>query len=157
MRRAACFERVTRSEFIKSAPSSAYDRIRLPQRATSGAAGYDFTAPVDISIEPGEAATVPTGIRVRLEEDVALLLLPRSGLGFAYRMQLANTMGLIDSDYYGAANQGHIFARIVNGGDQRLVIHAGERFCQGILVPYLLTYDDEPSGNREGGIGSTGL
>ena len=77
-----------------------YDDIPLPSRATTGSAGYDFKAPFAFALEPGETIKIPTGIRVRIESGWWLGCLPRSGLGFKYRLQLNNTMGVIDSDYY---------------------------------------------------------
>lgn len=89
--------------------------IPLPRRATAGSAGYDFVCPVDVTLAPGEAVTIPTGIRCEMEPGWVLLLFPRSGLGFRHRLSLANTVGVIDSDYFHADNEGHILVRIVNG------------------------------------------
>lgn len=86
-----------------------YDRISLPQRATRGSAGYDFYTPAAFTIKPGETVKIPTGIRVEMEADWVLKCYPRSGLGFKYRLQLNNTVGIIDSDYYYSDNEGHIF------------------------------------------------
>ena len=83
-------------------------RSGFPKRATSGSAGYDFYAPCGISLKPGETVKVLTGIRARIDEGWVLTLYPRSGLGFRYRLQLNNTVGVIDSDYYGSDNEGHI-------------------------------------------------
>ncbi len=77
-----------------------YDSIKLPQRATKGSAGYDFYTPVNVVLNPGESVKIPTGIRVEMEEDWVLKLYPRSGLGFKFRLQLNNTVGIIDSDYF---------------------------------------------------------
>ena len=134
-----------------------YDAIKLPARATAGSAGYDFYAPVDVTLHPGETVKIPTGIRVRMQEDWVLMCFPRSGLGFKYRLQLNNTVGIIDSDYYGAANEGHIFARITNDSNEEKVceIAAGTGFMQGIFVPYGITEDDAATEVRTGGFGST--
>ena len=89
-----------------------YDELKLPCRATSGSAGYDFFAPVAITLKPGETVKVPTGIRAEMECDWVLKIYPRSGLGFKYRLQLNNTVGIIDSDYFYSDNEGHIFIKI---------------------------------------------
>ena len=130
--------------------------IPLPQRATAGSAGYDFICPADITLQPGEAVTIPTGIRCEMQPGWVLMLFPRSGLGFKHQVRLANTVGVIDSDYFHAANEGHIMVRIVNGGDHAVSIAKGERFCQGVFLPHGLAEEDEVLADREGGFGSTG-
>ena len=87
-----------------------YNNINLPQRATRGSAGYDFYSPDKFILKPGESIKIPTGIRVRMEAGWVLKCYPRSGLGFKFRLQLDNTVGIIDSDYYYSDNEGHIFA-----------------------------------------------
>ena len=81
-----------------------YEEIKLPVRATSGSAGYDFFSPLSFELKPGETIKIPTGIRVQMEEGWVLKLYPRSGLGFKYRLQLNNTVGIIDSDYFYSDN-----------------------------------------------------
>ena len=134
-----------------------YDNLKLPKRATKGSAGYDFYAPFKITLKPGETIKVPTGIRVYMEENWVLKLYPRSGLGFKYRLQLNNTVGIIDSDYYYSDNEGHIFAKITNDSNENKVveIEAGTGFMQGIFVEYGITFDDDASKIRNGGFGST--
>ena len=85
---------------------AAYERIRLPERATSGSAGYDFFAPVGFELGAGEGIKIPTGIRALIEDGWVLSIYPRSGLGFKYRLQLDNTVGIIDSDYASSDNEG---------------------------------------------------
>lgn len=135
----------------------AYDTLALPTRATSGSAGYDFKAPFSFTLAPGATLKVPTGIRVKIDEGWWLGCLPRSGLGFKYRMQLNNTMGVIDSDYYHSDNEGHIFAKITNDSNEgkELEIKAGDGFLQAIFIPYGITYSDNADGVRNGGMGST--
>ena len=99
-----------------------YDDIKLPKRATKGSAGYDFFAPFDIVLEPGKTIKIPTGIRAQMEDNYVLKLYPRSGLGFKYRLQLNNTVGIIDSDYYYSDNEGHIFAKITNDSNEGKVL-----------------------------------
>ena len=130
--------------------------IPLPQRATAGSAGYDFICPADITLQPSEAVTIPTGIRCEMQPDWVLMLFPRSGLGFKHQVRLANTVGVIDADYFRAANEGHIMVRIVNGGDHAVSIAKGERFCQGVFLPHGLAEEETVLAGREGGFGSTG-
>lgn len=134
-----------------------YEEIRLPKRATSGSAGYDFYAPVTFVIRPGETVKIPTGIRVEMEEDWVLKCYPRSGLGFKYRLQLNNTVGIIDSDYFYSDNEGHIFAKLTNDSNEgkTVEIPGGTGFMQGIFVEYGITVDDDATEVRNGGFGST--
>ena len=129
----------------------------IPTQATAGSAGYDFFAPVDLVLAPGETIKIPTGVRVWMEQDWVLKCYPRSGLGFKYRLQLNNTVGIIDSDYYNSDNEGHIFAKLTNDSNEEktVQIKAGEGFMQGIFVEYGITVDDEASAVRNGGFGST--
>ena len=119
--------------------------IRLPERATAGSAGYDFFMPEDMVVKPGKTVKIPTGIRVRMEEEWVLKCYPRSGLGFKYRLQLNNTVGIIDSDYfYSDTNEG-----------KTVELKAGTGFMQGIFVEYGITVDDDVQTERNGGFGST--
>lgn len=100
---------------------------------------------------------MPTGIRVKINDGWVLKLYPRSGLGFKYRLQLNNTVGIIDSDYFESDNEGHIFAKITNDSNEgkTLEIGAGSGFMQGIFVEYGITLDDVAEEKRNGGFGST--
>ena len=104
-----------------------------------------------------ETANIPTGIRVLIEDGWVLKIYPRSGLGFKYRLQLNNTVGIIDSDYSRSDNEGHIFIKVTNDSNEgkTLSIPAGTGFAQGIFVEYGITVDDDASGVRNGGFGST--
>ena len=134
-----------------------YENLKLPARATGGSAGYDFFAPVDLTLAPGETVKIPTGVRVRMDSEWLLSCYPRSGLGFKYRLQLDNTVGIIDSDYYYSDNEGHIFAKVTNDTkDGRTVaVGAGCGFMQGIFTEYGITLDDHVEEVRNGGFGST--
>lgn len=136
---------------------SIYGYLKLPERATRGSAGYDFYAPVDIELAPGETCKIPTGIRVKIATDWVLKCYPRSGLGFKFRLQLNNTVGIIDSDYYYSDNEGHIFAKITNDSNEgkTVKVPAGTGFMQGIFVEYGITMDDDVTAVRNGGFGST--
>ncbi len=134
-----------------------YTNIKLPERKTIGSAGYDFHIPFDITLSPGQSVLIPTGIRCSMEPGWVLNLYPRSSLGFKYRLQLNNTVGIIDSDYYHSDNEGHIMAKITNDSIEGSImkLNAGDGFIQGIFVEYGITVDDETDGVRNGGTGST--
>ena len=134
-----------------------YDNIKLPKRATSGSAGYAFYSPITINLAPSRTIKIPTGIRCRMEDNWVLKLYPRSGLGFKYRLQLNNTVGIIDSDYFYSDNEGHIMAKITNDTNENktVSIESGKGFMQGIFVQYGITVDDDANGVRMGGFGST--
>ena len=132
-----------------------FGALRLPKRATAGSAGYDFYAPLDIDLAPGDTVKIPTGMRARIAPGWVLMLFPRSGLGFTYHLQLNNTVGVVDSDYFAARNEGHIFIKLHNAGDRPLRVGAGEAFAQGVFLPFGITEDDDAGGLRVGGFGST--
>ncbi len=165
MKRIAKFEKVSLEQFLagtqgilkEDEAKEVYDSLPLPKRATKGSAGYDFYTPYPIVLKPGETVKIPTGVRVWMEENWVLKCYPRSGLGFKYRLQLNNTVGIIDSDYYYSDNEGHIFAKITNDSneDKTVELNAHEGFMQGIFVEYGITIDDEADGVRNGGFGST--
>lgn len=155
MKRIARFEKVSLSEYEKAAPKELYESIKLPARATAGSAGYDFFAPESFSLAPSETIKIATGIRVKIEEGWVLSVYPRSSLGFKYRLMLDNTVGIIDSDYYFAENEGHIFIKMTNCGAKPLFVEAGKAFAQGVFTEFGITYDDDCTAARSGGIGST--
>ena len=166
MKKIAKFEKVSfenfKSAFESDFPQfedvkTIYDNIKLPKRATTGSAGYDFFTPCPITLAPGETVKIPTGIRAWIENGWVLKLYPRSGLGFKFRLQLNNTVGIIDSDYYYSDNEGHIFCRITNDSNENKTVSldAGDGFCQGIFIEYGITIDDDTNGVRNGGFGST--
>lgn len=134
-----------------------YKNIETPKRGTKGSAGYDFYAPFDFELKPGETMTIPTGIRCKIDDGWFLMCVPRSGLGFKFKMQLYNTIGIIDSDYYGADNEGHIMLKIYNDSPEgkTVAVKQGNGMMQGILIPYGITEDDAAGTERTGGFGST--
>lgn len=134
-----------------------YEGIKLPCRATSGSAGYDFFSPIEFTLKPEQTIKIPTGIRVEISDGWVLKCYPRSGLGFKYRLQLNNTVGIIDSDYFYSDNEGHIFSKITNdtNEDKTLTVEKGTGFMQGIFVEYGVTVDDQATQVRNGGFGST--
>ena len=125
------------TEAVKELVRKVYDDIKLPKRATKGSAGYDFYAPIKFKLQYGQAITIPTGIRCIMEDDKVLQLYPRSGQGFKTGVRLANTVGIIDSDYAQSDNEGHIMVRLINTGMKKdLEVEAGGAFCQGIFYNY---------------------
>lgn len=134
-----------------------YHSINLPKRSTKGSAGYDFYADRDYVIQNGESAVITTGIACQMDDNYVLMLFPRSGLGFKTSMRLANTVGIIDSDFVNGETCGHILVKMINhDSDAPVIIKRGERFCQGVLLPFGITVDDDIDDDRAGGIGSTG-
>ena len=168
----AQFEKVSYEEFKKSyiklfqgynekELQEIYDNIKLPKRSTTGSAGYDFFIPFTKIFEHGDSYVIPTGIRCHFySSDFSLDLYPRSGLGFKHRLSLANTVGIIDSDYYFSDNEGHIQAKLCYDGfdnnKEPIELTQGDRFIQGIFHKYYITVDDDAEGKRTGGFGSTG-
>ena len=166
MKKIAKFEKVSLAQFAEAwrgqfgtenGAETALTAIPMPRRATSGSAGYDFALPYDLELKPGETAKIPTGIRAKIAEGWVLMIYPRSGLGFKYRMQLNNTVGVIDSDYYNSDNEGHIFIKITNDTNEgkTISLKAGDGFAQGIFMEFGIVEDDEADGVRNGGFGST--
>lgn len=133
-------------------------KIKFPRRATHGSAGYDFFANENITINPQDSVVIDTHLKVDIDEGWFLMIVPRSGLGFKYRVSLANTVGIIDSDYYCLEpGKGVIKIKLYNPGDVAIEIPKGKAFAQGIFVPFGITEDDCPaSEDRNGnGFGST--
>lgn len=161
MKRIAIFEKVSPEQFkqvyTNADAESIYGAIKLPKRATAGSAGYDFFAPFDIELKAGETVKIPTGIRVKMEDGWFLSIYPRSGLGFKFRLQLDNTVGIIDKDYYDSDNEGHIMIKLTNDSKEGKTVNitAGSGFAQGIFTEFGITVDDDADGVRNGGFGST--
>lgn len=134
-----------------------YDNVKIPVRATKGSAGYDFFSPGHIILEPGKSIKIPTGIRCSIVGDWFLSIFPRSGQGFKYGLRLANTTGIIDSDYLLSDNEGHIMIKFLNDSciNKTIDIAAGQGVAQGIFMPFGLTFDDDVIEMRNGGFGST--
>lgn len=170
MNRIAKFEKVSYEQFEKdwlsfeaenkiALPESCikeiYDNIKLPKRATSGSAGFDFYTPIGFNLNIRETIKIPTGIRCKMDAGWVLKIYPRSGLGFKYCEMLANTVGIIDEDFYYSDNEGHIHIKILNNGNNSFSVEEGKGFCQGIFVPFGITVDDDVETKRNGGWGST--
>lgn len=178
MNRIAKFEKVSKKQFKKdwldafpnefneldenvtnNIINEIYDSIKLPKRATKGSAGYDFYCPSNLELGVDKSVKIPTGIRCKMDSGWVLTGFPRSGHGFKYGIHLANTVGIIDEDYYYSDNEGHIFIKLVNdsiiGMAQPIEIQKGTAFCQGLFLPFGITVDDEVTDIRNGGMGST--
>ena len=156
------FEKVSYNQYLEAIGGDIdlfdeYNDIIIPKRATMGSAGYDFFAPFTFTLNPNETIKIPTGIRVILDSDKFLAIYPRSGLGFKFRLQLDNTVGIIDSDYCNSDNEGHIFIKITNDGREgkSITINKGDGIAQGIITQFFKTDDDNSEGIRNGGFGST--
>lgn len=155
------FERVTLAQYMRDNLYQylEYDDIKLPLRATKSSCGYDIYSTMDFTLKPRQTILVPTGIKVELDNDKTLIIAPRSGQGFKYKVQLYNTIGVIDADYYGNINNdGHIWVKLYNDSPdgESLVVKKGDAICQGIIVKYYTVEDEEEVKNeRQGGFGST--
>lgn len=140
------FEKISFEQFKKDIEDNLelYEDYKLPKRETIHAAAYDFYALYDYTLKPGEIMKIPTGVKVIMESDDALLLIDRSSMGFKWNVRLCNQVGLIDADYYNNLdNEGHVWIRIQNEGTENYVVKAGDGMCQGMFVKYLKTNDDD--------------
>lgn len=131
--------------------------ITLPERKTAKSAGYDLAAAETVVLQPQTVTVVPTGLKAYMGDDEYLSIFIRSSLAFKKGLMLANSTGIVDSDYYNNSdNEGHIMIAYYNTKDTPYTIEKGERIGQGIFMKYLTMTDDSASGIRTGGIGSTG-
>ena len=152
------FEKVSKAEFEKANADIAYEELTLPNRATKFAAGYDIKSTLSFTLEPGEDIVIPSGFKAYMQVGEMLALFPRSGMGFKYQIQLANTVGIGDGDYYNCeSNEGHYFIKLVNRGKKSWEVKVGDGIGQAIFMPILLADgDDFETGElRTGGFGST--
>ena len=168
MRQVAKFSKVSMSQWTEAIRNQTdaiteesveelYNGIKLPQRATVGSAGYDLYSPIWIELGPGEDVIFPLGIRCEIDDGWFLGIFPRSGLGFKYYLRLANLTGIIDGDYANSDNEGHIMMKLRNESvDKTVTINRGDAIAQAIFLPFGVTKDDDATGIRNGGFGSTG-
>lgn len=134
-----------------------FNNIALPTRKTTGSAGYDFSTIEDLVIKPGEIVLAKTGVKAYMQDDEVLKIYPRSSLAVKKKVNLANNVGIIDSDYFeNEDNDGHIMIPLHNFGSDTITIKNGERIAQGIFQKYLVADKDEADAIRSGGFGSTG-
>jgi dUTP pyrophosphatase len=146
----ARFFEVVKDEFRKNE-----GEIKLPTRATEHSAGYDFYSPIDVVIQPNEMVMIWTDVKAHMYYDNVLLMIPRSSMG-KHPVMISNTIGCIDSDYYSnESTDGNIGLRLLNLGSTPYEIKVGDRIGQGIFVKYGTVKDDNASGVRTGGFGSS--
>jgi dUTP pyrophosphatase len=137
------------------------DGFKKPRRGTKKSAGYDIFNNSNSTIVIPQGTTgskIPTGIKAYMPDDNVLLAVPRSSMGFSNSTRLANTIGIVDADYYNnPKNEGEIFVKL-RSPEVDLIIQPGEAICQVIFTNYYITDDDSETvgGDRVGGIGSTG-
>ena len=134
--------------------------INLPIRKTKYSAGYDIEAAEDVIIPSFKKGTNPTlvktGLKAYMQDDEMLLLYNRSSNPKKKGLILANSVGVVDKDYYGNVdNDGHIMFAFYNIKDEDVEIKKGDAIGQAIFQKYLITDDDSAEGEREGGFGST--
>ena len=154
------FEKISFDQFKNdvSDDKAMYENYSLPKRSTINSAGYDFEALYDFVIKPGQIKKIPLGIKASMNSNEVLLLLVRSSQGFKYNVRMCNQVGVIDSDYYNNVdNEGHIFIKLQNHGDNDYVVKTGDKICQGIFINYFVVDNEEKiERKRLSGIGSTG-
>ena len=130
--------------------------IKLPVRSDPRSAGYDFYSTVDIVIPPNESKLFFTDVKAYMDDDEVLMLYVRSSMGKKH-VVIANGTGIIDASYYNNPdNDGNIGFRLLNLGKEDYVIRRGDRVGQGVFMKYLITDDDNATGERTGGFGSSG-
>jgi dUTP pyrophosphatase len=154
------FEKISYTQFKKDNIDTmcGYEQIKLPQRATKSSAGYDIYSVKSFELKPRQSILLPTGIKVQVDSDKAFFIIPRSGQGFKYKVQLYNTIGLIDADYYNnEKNEGHIWVKLYNDSPdgETLKVEQGDSICQGVILKYYTIDNDCADGVRKGGFGST--
>ena len=134
--------------------------INLPERKTKFSSGYDIEAAEDViipSFKKGMKPTIiKTGVKAYMQDNEYLMLVNRSSNPGKKGLIMANSVGIIDKDYYGnAENDGHIMFAFYNIKDEDIEIKKGERIGQAIFTPYLLVDNDNANVERTGGFGST--
>ena len=154
------FEVISINQFNKDFKDTdtKYEDIIIPKRSTKFSAGYDFYMPYDLTIKKNEVVLIPTGIKVILNHDEFLGIYVRISLGFKYNLRMCNQVGIIDSYYYNnTSNEGHMFVKLKNEGDNDIVLKKHDRYVQGIIQKYYIVDNEkEIEDIRVGGIGSSG-
>ena len=154
------FEKISFDQFKKDVKNSKklYESIILPVRSTKKSAGYDIRSIEDGIVKPGESKIFKTGLKVNMNDDEVLFIFTRSSQGYKYNVTLANSVGVIDSDYYNNPdNEGHFSVKLINLGDKDFEVKIGDKIAQGVFTKFLTVNNEEEINNvRVGGIGSTG-
>lgn len=132
--------------------------IHLPMRKTAKSAGYDLEAAQDKLIKAGQCGVIATGLKAYMQDDEYLGIHIRSSLAFKKHLNLINSQGVIDADYYNNPdNEGHIMIGLINFGTEDVFIQKGMRIAQAIFYKFLTVDDDIANDSiRQGGFGSTG-
>ena len=153
------FEKISFEQFKKDVSDdiNLYNSIELPKRSTMKSAGYDIKSMEGGVIKPGEAKSFKTGLKVTMNDDEVLYIYSRSSQGYKHNVSLANSVGVIDSDFYNnTSNEGHFQVRLINLGTQDYIVNIGDRIAQGVFMKYLTVDDEEEiKSERTGGLGST--
>lgn len=140
------FEKISFEQFRKDIKDDKelYESYKLPSRGSTAAAGYDLFLVENLTIAPNEIVKIPTGVKMRCEKDEVLLIIVKSSTGFKYNIRLVNQVGVIDADYYNNRdNEGHIFVKIQNEGNETVTFRTGDAVAQGVFVNYLTTKSDQ--------------
>lgn len=141
---------------VKFEKVTGYEDVNLPKRATKGAAGYDFECARNLICKAHQITLIPTGIKAQIDSGYYLQLAVRSSTPKKKGLILANSIGIIDEDYYNNPdNEGHIMFQVYNYTDTDVTIMRDERIGQGVFLKYAVTDDDIAEGDRLGGFGST--
>lgn len=138
------FEKISFNQFKLDVKDNIdlYNEYILPKRSTKNSAGYDFYAIDGFEIKPGDTLKIPLGVKAFMKSDEFLMIVVRSSVGFKYNVRLVNQVGIIDSDYYNAKeNEGHIWVKLKNEGENTFKVNKGEHFMQGIFLKYLTCND----------------
>lgn len=152
-------------EYVNRVLSTGYEMkepgFDLPKRSTTNSAGYDFICPERVEIPPYKLGDNPfmvkTGVKVKMQDDEFLMLVNRSSNPKKKKLVIPNSIGIVDADYYGNPdNDGEMMFGFYNLSDETIVVEKGDKLGQGIFIKYGITIDDNASGDRKGGFGSTG-
>ena len=133
------------------------EEIKLPIKMTETSAGWDIYSNEDKLLKPNKPYTFWTDIKVKLNDDEFLMIVPRSSIAINHNIMLANSVGIIDHDYYdNEDNDGNIGICMYNYGTEETHIYKGMRIAQGIPIKYINYLEGEHGIKRYGGFGSTG-
>lgn len=153
------FSKISFEQFKKDVcdDKKLYEEYNLPKRQTKNSAGYDFESLTDFTLKPNESKKIPLGIKVKMNEDEFLMIVVRSSLGFKYNVRMCNQVVIIDSDYFdNPDNEGHLFIKLYNEGNEEFCVKKHDRLCQGIFTKFLTVSNEEEIKNkRTNGFGST--
>lgn len=162
------FEKISFEQWAKDTPFKdiphntllrQYYNIQLPNQSTENAMGLDFYMPYEVKVLAHNKIKISTGVRWICDEEndgrYGMLIVPRSSTGIKLGLRLLNTIGIIDADYYFADNEGHIMLFMENTTDEDIVLQAGQRIVQGLIVPYVIPKNMSSNKTRHGGFGST--